>query len=81
MVNKHYQKNKEKLQKEARGRYQNLSEEEKEKKRKSFEGKKEKKRQYYRDRTKNLSEEEKQNKIEYMRNYYLTHTKKKFRVL
>ena len=33
MVNKYYQRNKEKLQKEARERYQNLSEEEKEKKR------------------------------------------------
>ena len=32
MVNKYYQKNKEKLQKEAHERYQNLSEEEKEKK-------------------------------------------------
>ena len=31
MVNKHYQKNKEKIKKEARERYQNLSEEEKEK--------------------------------------------------
>ena len=33
MVNKYYQKNKEKLQKEARERYQNLSEVEKEKRR------------------------------------------------
>ena len=32
--NKYYQKNKEKLQKEARERYQNLSEDEKTKKRK-----------------------------------------------
>ena len=31
MVNKYYQKHKEKLQKESRERYQNLSEEEKEK--------------------------------------------------
>ena len=31
MVNKYYQKNKEKFQKEARERYQNLFEEEKEK--------------------------------------------------
>ena len=31
MVNKHYQKNKEKIKKEARERYQNLSEVEKEK--------------------------------------------------
>ena len=34
MVNKYYQKNKEKLQKEACERYQNLSEEEKEKRQK-----------------------------------------------
>ena len=32
MVNRYYQKHKKKLRKEARGRYQNLSEEEKEKK-------------------------------------------------
>ena len=32
MVNKCYQKNKEKLRKEERGRYQNISEKEKEKK-------------------------------------------------
>ena len=45
-------------------RYQNLYEEEKERK-----------RQYHRDQTKNLSEEEKQKKIEYMRNYYLAQKK------
>ena len=48
MVNKYYQKSKEKFHKEARERHQNLSEE-----------KKEKKRQYHRDRSNNLSEEEK----------------------
>ena len=37
MVNKHYEKHKEKLQKEAREKYQNLSEEEKEKGKKSIE--------------------------------------------
>ena len=47
MVNKHYQKNKEKIKKEARERYQNLSEEEKEKK-----------RQYGRERYKNHLEDE-----------------------
>ena len=57
-------KNKEKLQKEARERYQNLSEEEKEKtQRKPW------------DRYKNLSEEEKQKKVEYMRTYHLAHKK------
>ena len=64
MVNKYYQKNKERLQNEARERYQNLSEEEKEKK-----------CQYHCDRTKNLSEEEKQKKVEYMGNYYLSSRK------
>ena len=64
MVNKYYQKNKEKLQNEARERYQNPSEEEKEKK-----------CQYHCDRTKNLSEEEKQKKVEYMGNYYLSSRK------
>ena len=62
MVNKYYQKHKEKLRKEAREKYQNLSEEEKEKK-----------RQYHRECSKNLSEEEKEKKVEYMRNYYLAH--------
>ena len=46
-VNKYNQKNKENLQKELSERYQNLSEEEKEKK-----------YQYHRDQNKNLSEEE-----------------------
>ena len=36
MVNKYYQKHKERLQKEARERYQNLSEEEKDTRRKKF---------------------------------------------
>ena len=64
MVNKYYQKNNEKLRKQARERYKNLSEEGKERK-----------CQYHRDRNKNLSEEEKQNKVEYIRNYNLAHKK------
>ena len=48
MVNKYYQKNKEKFRKETCERYQNLSEEETEKK-----------RQYHRDQNKNISGEEK----------------------
>ena len=68
MVNKYYRKNKEKLPKKACERYQNLSEEDKEKK-----------RQYNRVRNKNLSEEEKEKKVGYIRNYYLAH-KKIFRV-
>ena len=57
-------KNKESLRKEALGRFQNLSEEEKEKE-----------HQYHRDRNKNLSEEEKQKKVECMSNCYLAHKK------
>ena len=64
MINNDYQKNKEKVRKEARVRYQNLSEEEKKKK-----------RQYYRERNKNLSEEQKQKQVEHMRNYYSAHKK------
>ena len=64
MVNKYYQQNKGKLQKEVRERYQDLSEEVKEKK-----------RRYHPDRTKNLSEEEKKKKVGYVRNYYFVHKK------
>ena len=52
MVNKYYQKSKEKLRKEAQGRYQNLSEKEKEKRRKKAQG-----------RYKNISEEEKEKRV------------------
>ena len=64
MVNKYYQKHKEKLRKEARERYQNLSEEEKEKN-----------LHYHCERNKHLSKEEKEKKVDYMRNYYLAHKK------
>ena len=63
MATNYYQKHKEKLRKEARERYQNLSQEEKHKK-----------LQYHRERNKNLSEEENE-KVEYMRNYYSAHKK------
>ena len=86
MVNKYYQKDKQMLRKEAHKRYQNLSEEEKEKqkwkkardryKNISEEKIKEKVRHYHRNRNKNLSEEEKQKKVEYTRNCYLAHKKK-----
>ena len=46
----------------VRDRYQNLTEEEKEKK-----------RQYHCERNKNLSEEQMQKLVEYMRNYCLAH--------
>ena len=55
MLNNHYQKHKEKLQKETRERYPNLSEEEKEKK-----------RQYDRKRYRNLLEDEYRKKISRM---------------
>ena len=58
--------NKEKLRKEARERYQNLSEEEEEE---------EKKRQYYCEHNKHFSEEEKEKKFHYIKNYYLAHKK------
>ena len=48
-----YQESKERLQKEAREKYQNLSKEE------------EKKQQYSRERSKNLLEDEKQKLVEY----------------
>ena len=59
MTNDYYQKNKEKLWKEARERYQNLSEEEKDKK-----------RQYALERYRNLSEAEKGKKRQYGREWY-----------
>ena len=62
MTNKYYQKHKERLQKEARKIYQNLSEEEKDKsQRKVLEG------------NQNLPEVQKQKLPENMKNYYLTH--------
>ena len=62
MISNFYQKHKEKFRKEARKRYQNLSEEEKEKK-----------PQYHHEHNKNLSEKQKQKQVACMRNYYLTH--------
>ena len=56
MANKYYQRNKEKLQKEAQEKYQHFSEEEKEKRRKKTS-----------DRYKNLSEKEKEKKRQYYR--------------
>ena len=67
MTTNYYQKHPKKLQKEARERYQNFSEEEKEKK-----------GQYHCERNKNLSEEQKKEKFQYMRNYYLAHKKQIF---
>ena len=61
MVNK-YQKHKERLQIEARGRYQNLPEEKNDKRRKKVQ-----------DRYQNLPEKQKQKLLEYMKKYYLTH--------
>ena len=62
MVNKYYQKKQRKASKKIIWKYQNLSDEEKEKKR-------------HQDWNKNLSEEEKQKKVEEMRNHFLAHKK------
>ena len=82
MTNKYYQKHKEKLRKEARERYQHLSEEERQKAKKGLRQilkclwrAKSKKHQYYREHITNLSEEEKEKKVEYMKNYHITHKK------
>ena len=76
MVDKYYQKSKEKVPKSFWRRKI------KEAKRRletdikiSLKKKKKKKCQYYRDQIKNLSEEGKQKKVKYMRNYYSTHKK------
>ena len=58
MVNKYYQKHEERLQKEVGERYQNLSEEEKDKKRRKF-------RERYQNFTKDIKEKRHQ--------YYLQH--------
>ena len=77
MTTNYYQIHKEKLQKEARERYQNLPEEEKNKRLK-------KAREWYQNLTKeekekscnkDLSEEQKQKLVECRGNYYLTHNK------
>ena len=57
-------KNKQRLQKEAHERYQNLSEEEKDTTQKKVQ-----------DRYQNLPEEQKQKLLEYMKKYYLAHKK------
>ena len=57
MVNKYYQKQREKLQKEARERYQNLSEEKKDKRQKKA-----------RERYQNFTEEEKEKRRQYYQN-------------
>ena len=69
MTNNYYQKHKEKLQKEGHERYQNLSGEEKDKRRKKAREKEQKEQkgkkcQYF--------QESKQKLPEYRRNYYLT---------
>ena len=64
MVNKDYQKHKERLQKEARERYQNLSEEVKDKRRKKVRGS-----------YQSLPEEQKQKLHVCMKKYSLAHKK------
>ena len=75
MVNKYYQKHKERLQKEPHKRYQNISKEEKVKRRKKTPGgyqnfteeEKEKRYHYYSERKKRIPD--------YSRDYYLAHKK------
>ena len=81
MPTKYYQKKQERLQKEARESYQNLSAGEKNKKWKKAcerhqnfsEKEKENNGQYYREQNENLSED--QRLVEYRREYYITHNK------
>ena len=63
MAYKYYQKHKDKLQKEVCEKYQNLSEEEKEKK------------HQYHCECNRIFLEKKKKKVKYMRNYYLAHKK------
>ena len=64
MVNKYHQKHKERLQKEVHERYQILSGKERDKRRKKI-----------LDRYKNLPKERKQTLREYMKKYYVAHSK------
>ena len=66
MVNKYYQRHKERFEKEAREKYQNLSEEEKDKRQKKA-----------RERCQNFTEEEKEKGVSIIRNV----SKKKFFLL
>ena len=83
IVNHCYQKQKERLWKEAHEKYQNLSEEEINKKlKKAWEKyqnltdeEKEKKLHYHLERNKNLSEEQRKKLVEYRRNDYVTYNK------
>ena len=79
MANNYYQKHKERFQKEAREKYQNLSEEEKDKRQK-------KSRKIYQnfkilkvllllDLNINLSKEQRQKLVEYRRDFYIYHNK------
>ena len=64
MTNKYYQKHKERLRKEAHEKYQNISEEEKDKRQIRVQ-----------ERYQNLPKEQKQKLLEYMKLYYLVHKK------
>ena len=83
MKNSYYQKHKERFRKEARKKYQNLSEQEKNKGKKRpkkgvkilLNKKQEKNCQYHLEGNKNLSEEERKKLVEYRRNYYITNNK------
>ena len=78
MINNYYQKkSKEKLRKEARERYQNLSEEEKDKRQKKTRERCQNlnKEENEKRSKKNLSQKQKKKLAEYRRNYYLTQSK------
>ena len=66
MTTNYYQKHKEKLWKEAHEKHQNISEVEKERRRKKARDRSQQNYLYHRERTQNLSEEQKQNQVEDM---------------
>ena len=75
MTSNYYQKHKEKLRKEARERYQNVSEKGKDKRQKKAGDRYQNLSEEERECNKNNSEEEKEKEVKYMRNYYLAHKK------
>ena len=80
MTTNYHQKHKEKLWKEARERYQNLSQQKKikgEKKQERYQNltEEEKKLQYHCERNKNLTGNQKKKVVEYRINYYIRHNK------
>ena len=82
MANNYYKKQEEWLRKETCEKYQNLSEQEEDKRLKkaqenyqSFTEEEKERRQYHCERNKNLSEKQKKMLVQHRRNYYITHNK------